>query len=163
MLTEEERASWDERPKTEPFVRVDYDDEDQVCSRPGCGRHHFDDGAPLMDFAIVCAPGEEGYSEVSQLLCMEHSTDMVLALRALGFASHNHHGTCTLDAEVCGGYGRCLTPAEYGPELVRPENSTFSGARLPAYEMTLKIIAGGSATGDPVVLAQEVLNLWPPG
>lgn len=124
-MTSLEREAWEALPRTEPFVRVDYDDEDQVCSRPGCGRHHFDDGAPLCDFTILVAPGEEGYSEVTQVLCMEHSAEMVLALRLLGFSSHNHHGTCTLDAEVCGGYGRCPTPAEYGPELVLPDNSSF--------------------------------------
>lgn len=113
--------------ETEPWNGLnDEDDESQVCSVPGCGRHHWDDGAPLTDFRVIVLPGEEGYSDVSQLLCMQHSDEIRRKLIDLGFGSHNHHGTCTLDAEdTCGGYGKCQTPAEYGPELVRPAASSY--------------------------------------
>lgn len=110
---------------TPVYQGFDMDDENEVCSWPGCGAHHFDDGAPLMDFTVTCSPGEEGYSEVTQLLCMAHTEMMVKELLRLGFGSHNHHGTCTLSAEdTCGGYNKCPHPATYGAELVRPETST---------------------------------------
>lgn len=90
--------------------------------------HHWDDGAPLTDFTVTILPGEEGYSEVTQILCQEHNIEVTKVLIVLGFGSHNHHGTCTLDAqEQCGGYGKCPTPADYGPELVVPSTSTYRG------------------------------------
>ena len=101
---------------------IDYDDETLACSYPGCGLHHWDDGAPLCDYTVVTCPGEEGYAEVTQIFCMEHSQWVVDELLKLGFKSHNHHGTCGLPADdECGGYGKCAAPSEYGPELVQPD------------------------------------------
>lgn len=113
---------------------LDLEEAEKVCSRPGCGLHHWDDGAPLTPFTVTVLPGEEGYSEVTQILCQEHNIEVAEALIALGFGSHNHHGTCTLDANAfgtaCGGYGKCPHPAEYGPEIVLPETSTYRGPQL---------------------------------
>ena len=102
----------------------DYGD---VCSVVGCGVT-FEDLGYLIDITVVTSPGEEGYAEVTQWFCQGHYEEVASILRALGFASHNHHGTNLLDAEDdCGGYGRCAHPVEYGPELVvavLPEAST---------------------------------------
>lgn len=88
---------------------IDYDDETLACSYPGCGLHHWDDGAPLCDYTVVTCPGEEGYAEVTQIFCMEHSQWVVDELLKLGFKSHNHHGSYPVRIR------------EYGPELVQPD------------------------------------------
>lgn len=96
---------------------VDYGD---VCSVPGCGVL-FEDEGYLIDITVLTSPGEEGYAEVTQQLCQHHYEEIAPKLMALGFKSHNHHGTNLLDAEdECGGYGKCPHPVEYGPELVVP-------------------------------------------
>lgn len=95
--------------------------EDHVCSEPGCGRTANDEGWPtLIYLTVLTSPGEEGYAEVTRVYCQEHFEIVARQLVSMGFGSHNHHGTNLLDAEVCGGYGTCPMPAEYGPELVQP-------------------------------------------
>lgn len=113
------REEWLNLPRTEPWDRVER--EETVCSYPGCQTLGDDEGWPtLIHITVLTSPGEEGYAEVTQALCEEHYEIVAPALMALGFKSHNHHGTNLLDAEAeCGGYGKCPTPAEYGPELVR--------------------------------------------
>lgn len=108
---------------TVPYDGVE-DEEVHVCSRPGCGRRAWDDGIPLTYVRVVVLPGEEGYGEVVQALCDTHLQMMRHALMALGFVSHNHHGTQMLDRpDVCGGYSGCATPTRYGAELVQPAGS----------------------------------------
>lgn len=109
-------------PELSPPWNEDRYSEDDVCSVYGCGRVAADEGWPsLIYITVLVSPGEEGYAEVTQAFCQEHYETTAYALMALGFKSHNHHGTNFLDAgRECGGYGQCLTPAEYGPELVQP-------------------------------------------
>jgi hypothetical protein len=111
-----------------------YADDGDVCSVPGCGVG-FDDLGYLIDVTVLTSPGEEGYAEVTQWFCQEHYEEMAPKLMALGFASHNHHGTNLLDAEAeCGGYGRCPHPVEYGPELVvpvEPDPGQYDGPIAP--------------------------------
>lgn len=103
-------------------------EEAEVCSRPGCGFHHWDDGAPLTPVKVEILPGEEGYAEVTQILCQQHLVEVAVVLIELGFGSHNHHGTNILDLDLeCGGYGKCPHDVEYGPEIVSPETSTYRG------------------------------------
>lgn len=91
-----------------------------VCSVSDC-EGSFDDLGYLIDVTVLTSPGEEGYAEVTQWFCQDHYEEIVPKLMALGFKSHNHHGTNLFDAEKdCGGYGRCLHPVDYGPELVVP-------------------------------------------
>jgi hypothetical protein len=118
-LTQEEYEEW-EAKKSPPWDK--WEDENHVCSVPGCGRVADDDGYPTLIYVtVLTCPGEEGYAEVTQCFCQAHFEEKSQALIDLGWASHNHHGTNLLDAEeTCGGYGRCPTPAEYGAELVQP-------------------------------------------
>lgn len=91
-----------------------------VCSVSGCGVT-FEDQGYLIDITVITSPGEEGFAEVTQWFCQDHYDSIVPKLMALGFKSHNHHGTNLLDAEAdCGGYDKCPHPVEYGPELVVP-------------------------------------------
>lgn len=114
------------RTVARPFEGVPSTDETQelLCSHPGCTVRNWDQGFPLIDITVLCSPGEEGYAEVTQLFCDEHYEEMAAALAALGFVSHNHHGTNLLDGDAdwvdhrCGGYGKCPHEVEYGPELV---------------------------------------------
>ena len=99
------------------------EDEDHVCSLPGCGAKAWDvDGCPLTYVTVVTQVGEEGYGEVTQVLCNYHLRMVLDGLMLLGFVSHNHHGTQMLDDYVvCGNCGnRCNHHTEYGPELVQP-------------------------------------------
>lgn len=94
--------------------------EETPCSVGDCTTTAADEGwSTLIHITMLTSPGEEGYAEVTQAFCQAHFEVVVPALQALGFKSHNHHGTNSFDAEdECGGYGKCQTPAEYGPELV---------------------------------------------
>lgn len=99
------------------------EDEDHICSVPGCGVTQEDLGY-LIYITVLTNPGNEGYAEVTQALCQQHYEKAADVLMELGFKSHNHHGTNLLDAEAeCGGYGKCPHPAEYGPELVQPQEA----------------------------------------
>lgn len=93
--------------------------DDDRCSK--CGVVGWEEDGYLIYITVLAHPGEEGYVEVTQALCQRHYEEVAPVLLSLGFKSHNHHGTNLLDAEdECGGYGKCATPAEYGPELVSP-------------------------------------------
>lgn len=113
--------AWRAMPRADPWDGIER--ETDVCSVEGCGRTGDDEGWPtLIYITVLTSPGEEGYAEVTQAFCQEHYEEVAPALMALGFRSHNHHGTNLLDGEdECGGYGKCPTPAEYGPELVQPQ------------------------------------------
>lgn len=92
--------------------------DDDICSVPDCGIGYNDLGY-LIDITVLTSPGEEGYAEVTQHFCQSHYEEIAAKLMALGFVSHNHHGTNNLDDEnACGGFGKCKHPIEYGPELV---------------------------------------------
>lgn len=108
----------DEENLKEPWDRVERDED--ACSWPGCKVEFWEQGYRIY-ITVLTSPGEEGYAEVTQAFCQEHYEFTARVLMSIGFKSHNHHGTNLLDAEdECGGYGKCPTPAEYGPELVQP-------------------------------------------
>lgn len=96
--------------------------ESDTCSWPGCERTAEDEGWPtLIYIKVLTSPGEEGYAEVTQALCMSHADWVFYGLMGLNFASHNHHGTNPLvDHKTCSGYPdyACGKEYEYGPELV---------------------------------------------
>lgn len=106
--------------RTIPFNGVE-DEDNHICSRPGCGAKAWENDGSLTYVTVVTRVGEEGYGEITQTLCDEHLVAMTHALMTLGFVSHNHHGTQMFgDESVCGGYRNCPHPTEYGPELVQP-------------------------------------------
>lgn len=71
-----------------------------VCSKCDKPRSQAD---YLTDIRVVTCEGEEGYSDVTMLLCEEHAADVVNALYALGFRDHAHGGTALLQDEDCPG------------------------------------------------------------
>ena len=87
--------------------------DDHVCSI--CGE---DQGYTLSYVTVLMNPGEEGYAEVTMALCDDHSYEVAVRLQALGFQSHNHHGTNPLASDEC--EYPCPLEAEYGPELIQP-------------------------------------------
>lgn len=100
------------------------DEENHLCSFPNCGATAWDDGCPLTYVTVVTRVGEEGYGEITQALCNEHLITVTEYLMAIGFISHNHHGTQMFEDESCGNCGStCPNPTEYGPELVQPNSS----------------------------------------
>ena len=100
---------------------VDWEDDTIVCSRPNCGRHNWDDGVPLTGIQVWVNESEEGYADITQIFCNQHFCETVDALMALGFVSHNHHGTQSFDDREC--RKDCPCPVEYGPELVQPDGN----------------------------------------
>lgn len=74
----------------------------RVCSI--CG---ISEGEPdydiLGDVRVITMEGEEGYSDVTMLLCEEndHLGQITTMLKALGFMDHNHGGTSLLQDENC--------------------------------------------------------------
>lgn len=78
-----------------------------------------DEAGYLADFTITVCESEEGYSEVRLLLCEDHMPAMCESLMELGFLSHRHGTTSSLEDVSCPGYkgGPCQWgEVEYGPE-----------------------------------------------
>lgn len=95
--------------------RFPVDPPPRKCSK--CGRTE-NEVEYLIDITVTTADGEEGFAQVTQLLCendYEHVLDTVIAL---GFVDHHHGGINFLeDLKCCGGknaYENCPTPSEYG-------------------------------------------------
>lgn len=71
----------------------------------------------LTDITVVVADGEEGYSNVTLLLCDDDLNGLAETLRKLGFIDHRHGSTSTLEDIDCPGYydmARCPIPTHYG-------------------------------------------------
>ena len=71
----------------------------------------------LTDVRVIVADGEEGFSDVTLLLCDDHLARMTQKLTKLGFIDHRHGSTSSLEDLTCLGSsfrGRCPTPTEYG-------------------------------------------------
>jgi hypothetical protein len=87
-----------------------------VCAVCGTPKEQTEWGL-LTDVTVVTADGQEGYSNVTLLLCDEHFRDIADGLIALGFVDHRHGSTSTLEDSSCPGYEdmeACLTPTRYG-------------------------------------------------
>lgn len=73
-----------------------------VCSR--CGMPEFEsEWGRLLDVRVVVAEGEEGFADLTQLLCDKHAGEAIDALRRLGFRDHRHGGTNLLEDRACPG------------------------------------------------------------
>ena len=71
----------------------------------------------FTDVTVVTADGEEGYSNVTLLLCNDHLIAVTDGLQKLGFIDHHHGSTSTLEDRNCPGYTdmfQCPTPTHYG-------------------------------------------------
>jgi len=71
----------------------------------------------LTDATVVVADGEEGYSNVTLLLCSDHLDLVAEGLGKLGFIDHRHGATSTLEDRNCPGFShldQCPTPTHYG-------------------------------------------------
>jgi hypothetical protein len=80
-----------------------------VCSR--CGKPRSEDAHGILtDVQVVTADGEEGFADVTQLLCNEDLEEVLGGLRALGFKDHRHGGINYLEDDDCPGWGKCPTP-----------------------------------------------------
>lgn len=92
--------------------------EDPTYSCANCGRSKDDvDYGLLTDVTVIIADGEEGYSNVTLLLCDDDLVRVALGLRNLGFIDHRHGSTSTLESPNCAGYDNmddCPTPTHYG-------------------------------------------------
>lgn len=85
-----------------------------------CGKSdddNEDDGfGPLVDFQVLVADGEEGYSRVLRYACQDHHEWLADQLVELGFGIHAHGGICFLEDQRCPGYtdlsSSCPTPEE---------------------------------------------------
>jgi hypothetical protein len=92
--------------------------EDPVLACAVCHRTQDEvDFALLTDITVVVADGEEGYSNVTLLLCVDDLEPIARGLQALGFIDHRHGSTSTLEDIDCPGYQQmndCPTPTHYG-------------------------------------------------
>lgn len=57
----------------------------------------------LTDVRVITCEGQEGYSDVTQLFCEEHTAEPIEKLMELGFRDHNHGGTAMLADRDCVG------------------------------------------------------------
>jgi hypothetical protein len=81
----------------------------------------------LVSVRVVVAEGEEGFADITQLLCDDHFETVQEDLIRLGFQDHRHGGINYLEDETCPGsvhMDECSTPTEYGAVTIRkrPEN-----------------------------------------
>lgn len=88
------------------------DEPERVCSVCGVPESstEFDH---LTDIRVIAAAGEEGFADITQLLCDEHLTLIAYALVRLGFKDHRHGGANFLEDPDCPGASRfddCPTP-----------------------------------------------------
>ena len=95
------------------------DPPERVCSWCGMTEDETEWGS-LFDVRVVTREGEEGFADVTQLLCDEHAIEVLEELKALGFKSHIHGGTNSLEDMNCPGSGMivggvCPTPVDHDP------------------------------------------------
>lgn len=85
---------------------------------PVCSICGDPDGGILTDVRVIIADGEEGYADITQLLCEEHLILMQDELPKLGFRDHRHGGINFLEDPNCpgttGSMHDCPTPTGYG-------------------------------------------------
>lgn len=88
-----------------------------------CGKtdseNEADGYGPCIDVTVTTCESEEGYSRVSKYVCYEDIEFIVAKLADIGFISHHHGSTSTLEDKNCPGYevyGTCPTPKGYGEE-----------------------------------------------
>lgn len=91
-----------------------------VCGRPDEDTDELE-WPGFIDVRVITADGEEGFADITQLLCAEHFTEVQAALLALGFRDHRHGSTNFLEDMDCPGWGKCPTPTEYGEVTVSPD------------------------------------------
>lgn len=87
------------------------------CAR--CGMS--EDAQHLVDVRVVTHEGEEGFADVTMLLCEDHLDGVIEVIVRLGFTDHRHGGADFLEDRHCPGYEdppACPTPSEYGPVTV---------------------------------------------
>lgn len=93
-----------------------------VCSR--CGKTDDDtmdlEWPGLIDVRVITAEGEEGYDDVTQLLCADCFPGVMDAIQGAGFKHHSHGGIRYLDDQRCPGAGHviggeCPSPSEHDP------------------------------------------------
>lgn len=90
------------------------------CSQCGVKEEESVDGF-LFHFQVITQPGEEGYSDVTQLLCGDCLEPIRVGLIALGFKAHHHGSTDFLADPFCTGdqgISPCPSPHGYGPIVV---------------------------------------------
>lgn len=80
------------------------------CSRCGATEDDTDEmeWPGLIDVRVVTAEGEEGYGDVTQLLCANCFPTVQGALHELGFKHHHHGGANFLEDEGCPGAGHMI-------------------------------------------------------
>jgi hypothetical protein len=88
-----------------------------------CGMTESESGwGMFVDVRVVVAEGEEGFADITQLLCDEHLETVTKALMNLGFKDHRHGGVNYLEDSTCPGENEmdaCPTPTEYGAVTIR--------------------------------------------
>lgn len=72
---------------------------------------------PLTDVTVITADGEEGYSNITLLLCNDDLIHVTDELQKLGFSDHRHGSTSLLEDPDCPGFEymeSCPNPTHYG-------------------------------------------------
>lgn len=74
----------------------------------------------LIDIRVMTAEGEEGYDDLTQLLCAECWGPVLAAIQGAGFRHHRHGGIRFLEDVDCPGGGNvvggvCPNPREGDP------------------------------------------------
>lgn len=92
--------------------KVETEPPEPVCSR--CSKPESEDvHGILTPVQVVTAEGEEGYADVTQLLCNDDLEEVLAGLMALGFKDHRHGGINYLEDDECKatyGSAGCPTP-----------------------------------------------------
>lgn len=71
----------------------------------------------LVDARVIVADGEEGFADITLLLCDDCSVGVFKGLQNLGFKDHRHGGANSLEDQNCPGADRmraCPTPTDSG-------------------------------------------------
>lgn len=105
------------------WERVEH--HDVVCSRCGILEGDTEYGR-LIDIRVVCQEGEEGFCDITQLLCDICMEAIRINLMELGFVSHHHGSTDLLDGEGFDGkrycvpnpYKKCPIPGPHGRQYI---------------------------------------------
>lgn len=80
----------------------------------------------LVDFTVICARGEEGYADITQLLCDNCMPSTVHGLQALGFRDHRHGGINYLEDGSCCGGVNAFEKCPVSPGYVQEDNVVVS-------------------------------------
>jgi hypothetical protein len=119
-LTRKERKERIRRLESEILSLRREPEPERVCSRCGV-RESLTEFGHLIDIRVIIADREEGFADITQLICDTDIRILQIKLMELGFKDHRHGSIDFLEDIECPGFedmDKCKTPTAFGRVVI---------------------------------------------